>query len=146
MASPIGDTKPTSGDKIAGMSNRSVRPCPCGSRRTLQACCAPLLAGEPAPTAEALMRSRYTAYVLEDEAYLLATWHPTTRPERVKATAGLRWTGLRVVAAGGGPEDREGVVEFVASFRERGRPGELRERSRFLRENGRWYYLDGELG
>jgi SEC-C motif-containing protein len=92
------------------------------------------------------MRSRYSAYVLKNETYLVATWHPSTRPERVDAAAGPRWTGLRIVATtAGGPTDAEGTVEFVASFRERGRPGEMHERSRFVRENGHWFYLDGEV-
>ena len=72
--------------------------CPCGSLLAYAACCGPLLAGEcRAETAEALMRSRYTAYAVADEAYLLRTWHPRTRPERVGLDPGARWTGLDVV-------------------------------------------------
>ena len=92
------------------------------------------------------MRSRYTAYVLGDEAYLLATWHPETRPRSLDlaAEAGPRWLGLTVkrhVATG--PDRAE--VEFVARYRAGGRGHRMHESSRFVREHGRWYYLDGDL-
>ena len=117
--------------------------CPCGHGR-YAACCGPLHAGAPAPNAAALMRSRYSAYVLQDAAYLLATWHPSTRPASLGFEPGLRWLGLEVkrhVPAG----DRA-VVEFVARHRlGGGRAGRLHETSRFVREDGAWRYVDGDL-
>lgn len=99
-----------------------------------------------APTAEALMRSRYTAYVRRDLPYLLRTWHPSTRP----AALGLdhtAWLGLEVIAAdAGGPDDDAGVVTFVASYE--GADGSvetLRETSRFVREDCSWLYVDGDI-
>jgi SEC-C motif-containing protein len=87
------------------------------------------------------MRSRYSAYVRKDTAYLLRSWHPDTRPAALEPEPGLRWTGLEVVdTTGGGLFDAEGVVEFRARYVEHGRPGEMRERSRFLRVDGAWLY------
>lgn len=128
------------------MAKSTAVPCPCGSRRILKACCLPLIEGAPAPTAEALMRSRYTAYALRDPIYIRATWHPSTRPADIALSDTQRWTGLEIRAtAAGGPADDAGDVEFVAHFRERGRPGALHERSRFVREADRWFYVDGDL-
>ncbi len=118
--------------------------CPCGSRLAFADCCAAALAGEPAATPEALMRSRYTAFVVGDASYLLATWHPGTRPERLDLDDALRWRGLEIVAASL-PSPRRGVVEFRARWRERGVAGELHERSRFVEQSGRWWYLDGRI-
>lgn len=122
--------------------------CPCGSGQPYADCCGRFVDARALPaTAQELMRSRYTAYVLGREDYLLATWHPRTRPERLgtEDDAGLRWLGLdiRRVEAGG-PDDREGSVEFVARCKRGGRAQRIHERSRFLREGGRWLYLDGE--
>jgi SEC-C motif-containing protein len=118
-------------------------PCPCGSTRPYRACCAPWHDGAPAPTAEALMRSRYSAFVLELEAYLLATWHPSQRPSNVTFDPGTRWLGLVVrEAQDTGPDTAE--VEFVARYKVGGGSAvRLHERSRFVREDGRWLYLDG---
>jgi SEC-C motif-containing protein len=89
------------------------------------------------------MRSRYTAFALGDNAYLLRTWHRSTRPGDISVN-GPRWTRLRVLATDrGGPGDTEGTVEFRAHFRDRGEPGHLHERSTFVREGGVWYYVDG---
>lgn len=88
------------------------------------------------------MRSRYAAFAVGDEAYLLHSWHPSTRPDRVRFVAGQRWTGLEILAARGGPFDQEGMVEFVASYERDGEERELREVSRFVRHEGRWVYLD----
>ena len=124
-------------------------PCPCGrlgaGRRplALAECCGPWLAGAPAPDAERLMRSRYSAFVLGDESHLLATWHASTRPARAEAEPGARWLGLEV-------RDHRAVdadhaeVEFVARYRLAGRGVRLHERSRFVREGGRWFYLEGD--
>jgi SEC-C motif-containing protein len=125
-------------------------PCPCGRSdargRPLAfgACCGPLLAGAPAPDAEALMRSRYTAYVLGDAAYLLATWHPGTRPAEVAPEPDTRWLGLEVRARRE-IDATHAEVEFVARYRVQGRGGRLHERSRFVREDGRWLYVDGDI-
>jgi len=87
------------------------------------------------------MRSRYAAFVLDDAAYVLRSWHPQTRPASVEPDPQLRWTGLDVVeASGGGLFDAEGIVEFRAHYRDGGRPGEMRERSRFVRHDGQWVY------
>lgn len=91
------------------------------------------------------MRSRYVAFVEGREDYLLATWHSSTRPASVSPDPDRRWLGLDVRATrAGGPNDAEGEVEFVARARVRGRGVRLHERSRFVREDGQWRYLDGE--
>ncbi|WP_209313969.1 YchJ family protein [Blastococcus sp. TF02A-35] len=120
------------------------RRCPCGSGLPYDGCCGPLHAGErAAATAEQLMRSRYSAFAVGDPSYLLATWHPTTRPRDLELDPGTRWTGLQVVStAGGGMLAAEGTVEFVARYVHDGAAGEQRERSRFVREGGAWRYVD----
>jgi SEC-C motif-containing protein len=98
-----------------------------------------------AETAEALMRSRYTAYVVHDEAHLLRTWHPRHRPASLHLDAGTQWTGLEIErTSAGGVEDDRGVVEFRARYVSDDRVGELHEVSRFERRAGRWFYVDGE--
>jgi SEC-C motif domain protein len=94
--------------------------------------------------AEALMRSRYDAFVAADEAWLLATWHPSTRPAEVRFHAGAKWLGLEV-RDHHVTDDDHAEVEFVARYRIAGRAVRLHERSRFVREHGRWYYVDGDL-
>ena len=98
-----------------------------------------------APDAEALMRSRYSAYVLGLSDYVLATWHATTRPtEPPLMQTGVRWLGLQVrrhVVL----DDKHAVVEFVARSKLGGRAQRLHETSRFVREGGRWYYVDGDV-
>jgi SEC-C motif-containing protein len=128
------------------LSKEPPAACPCGSGEAFARCCAPWHRGQPAPTAEALMRSRYSAYVVGDEPYLLATWHPRTRPASVGFEAGTKWLGLTVKSARDNGADAA-EVGFVARYRVGGRPAvRLEERSRFVREEGRWYYLDGEQG
>ncbi len=125
----------------------SFADCPCGSGRPFDACCAPCLRGERLPpSAEALMRSRYSAYVLEDEAYLLATWHPDTRPARLDLgrEPRPRWLGLSV-RAHRELDASHARVEFVARYKVGGRAFRLHEDSRFERVDGRWFYLDGEV-
>lgn len=135
------------------MSVTAEGPCPCGRQdvrgRALAFahCCGAYLADyehRPAPDAESLMRSRYSAFVLEDADYLLATWHPSHRPPELTFEPGLKWLGLevkdhRVVDAA------HAQVEFVARSRRAGRAHRLHERSRFVCEDGRWYYLVGEI-
>ncbi len=90
------------------------------------------------------MRSRYSAFVLGDPGYLLATWHPSTRPRTLELDDGVRWTGLDVLATSGGALlAAEGTVEFRASYVVDGRAGAQHERSRFVRDGGQWRYLDG---
>ncbi|MCC4907564.1 YchJ family protein [Microbacterium sp. cx-59] len=121
--------------------------CPCGSGETYDGCCAPALRGTPPATAEALMRSRYTAFVVGDGAYLRETWHPGTRPDDVDPDPALRWTGLSILGTREGmPGDTRGRVEFRARYRAGRERGELHEDSRFVWQSGRWWYLDGVIG
>lgn len=90
------------------------------------------------------MRSRYTAFAQGDVAHLLRSWHPSTRPAGLELDPGVRWLRLDILARErGGPFDTDGFVEFEAIHREDGRRGVLHERSRFVREDGRWLYVDG---
>ena len=120
--------------------------CPCGSGRALDACCGPFHAGAPAPDAESLMRSRYSAYVLGLEDYLLATWHPATRPAALELDAPPRphWLGL-AVKAHMPLDETHATVEFVARYKINGRAFKLHETSRFEKVDGRWLYVDGEM-
>lgn len=116
--------------------------CPCGTGQVYAACCGPLHAGASAATAEQLMRSRYTAYVLGDAAHLLRTWHPRHRPDPLEVAPDPGWLRLEVLdTSGGGADDEAGEVEFVARHVD----GPLHERSRFVRRAGRWVYLDGVI-
>ena len=120
--------------------------CPCGSGRAYGACCGCWHRGEAAPDAEKLMRSRYVAYVMGLEAYLLATWHPATRPAALDLDAPPRpqWLGLTIKAHV--PLDAtHATVEFIARYRIDGRAYRLHERSRFERIDGRWFYVDGDM-
>ncbi|MBA5221355.1 YchJ family protein [Streptomyces griseoaurantiacus] len=125
------------------MADRSGRPCPCGSGETYAGCCGRYVSGAAAaPTAEALMRSRYSAFVAGEEAYLLRTWHPRTRPPRVELDPRTRWTGLEVLGTTGGSAfHATATVAFRASYR----GGSLHERSRFERVDGAWAYVDGDF-
>lgn len=120
--------------------------CPCGSGRTLEACCERWHAGAPAPDAENLMRSRYSAFVLGLEAYLLATWLPDTRPAGLELDAPPRpqWQGL-AIKAHTPLDDSHATVEFVARYKLNGRAFKLHETSRFERVDGRWLYVDGGI-
>lgn len=93
------------------------------------------------------MRSRYTAFVVGDARYLVESWHPGTRPGDLELDATVRWTGLEILdTQGGTPGDRRGQVEFRARYRVGRESGELHERSRFVRQSERWWYLDGVVG
>ncbi len=133
--------------------------CPCGGP-SYAACCGRYIDGAAiAPTAEALMRSRYTAYTLRKEAYLRATWHASTRPADaiVSDDETLRWLGLEVKSAlrlrqrkaESDTDINSDSVEFVARYKTGGRAHRLHEVSRFLREPSdggmRWFYLDGSF-
>lgn len=118
--------------------------CPCGSLLPYEECCGVLHSGEPAPTVEALMRSRFAAFALGRDDYLLASWHPSTRPAALDLDPDVVWRRLQIVdTVAGGPDDDEGIVEFRASYRDAEGAGLLHERSRFVRVDGRWVYLDG---
>jgi SEC-C motif-containing protein len=124
--------------------------CPCGRLSATKAllladCCGRYLrdySSLPAPDAESLMRSRYSAFVLGDAAYLLATWHLDTRPQELQFDAHARWLGLEVRRHQSSGDQAE--VEFVARFKTAGAATRLHEISRFVRQDGRWFYLDGE--
>ena len=139
-------------------------PCPCGrlapagpgggkgkSAATLPyaRCCGryigtPGADAPPAPDAESLMRSRYTAFVCERADYLQGTWHASTRPAALDFETGAKWLGLDVRRHS--PTDADhAVVEFVARYRVGGRAVRLHETSRFVREGGRWFYVDGDI-
>ena len=125
---------------MSPLSYPAFKPCPCGSGTPYAGCCAPRLSGQtPAETPESLMRSRYTAYALQDAAYLLATWHARTRPASLRL-GHTEWLGLTVRRAVGD------TVSFTARFQESGQRHALRERSTFVQEDGRWFYLDGVEG
>ena len=139
-------------------------PCPCGrlapagpggskgkstTPLAFARCCgrylaAPGLEASAAPDAESLMRSRYTAFVCEQADYLQATWHASTRPADLDFEPGARWLGLQVRSHRATGEDRA-EVEFVARYRVGGRAVRLHETSRFVREGGRWLYVDGDI-
>jgi len=123
--------------------------CACGSGMAYGACCGRYIdAGLQPETAEQLMRSRYSAYVLVREDYLLRTWHVSTRPDtlNLESTRSGKWLGLRILRTeGGGRQDREGVVEFVARYKPPGQAERLHEVSRFVREDGQWLYVNGDI-
>ncbi|WP_432058366.1 YchJ family protein [Streptomyces sp. bgisy022] len=121
----------------------ATRSCPCGLPETYEACCGRLHSGAAtAPTAERLMRSRYCAFVLRDTGYLLRTWHPRTRPDRLDLDPAMRWTGLEILdTTDGSAFHTTGTVTFRASYR----GGALHEHSRFERVAGAWVYVDGDF-
>ncbi|MEU4807667.1 YchJ family metal-binding protein [Nocardia fluminea] len=122
-----------------------VRACPCRRGEPFDGCCGPILAGDKAaPTAETLMRSRYTAYVVGDVDYLLRSWHPDTRPTELVLDPDQRWLFLEIVGTQrGGPFDDNGTVEFIAHYRLDGIRDTMHELSTFVRVDGAWVYLDG---
>ena len=130
---------------------KTAKLCPCGRGLPYDECCGPAHQGHAPATAEALMRSRYSAFALDDDAYVLSSWHPKTRPARIEPDSRLRWVGLDILeASGGGLFDAEGVVEFRAHYRDHGKAGDMVERSRFVRHDGQWAYwgpilTDGSL-
>lgn len=126
-----------------GKSQPQPTACPCGTGQPYDECCGRWHRGQgAAPTAEQLMRSRFSAFALGDTAYLLRTWHPSTRPRGLDLTGGPRYTRLEVLATDRGSLfDTEGTVLFRAHYRDGGRPGVLEEHSRFVRESGQWVYV-----
>ncbi|HHH38070.1 MAG TPA: YchJ family protein [Sedimenticola sp.] len=126
--------------------------CPCGSQLAYDECCRPLLAGErQAETPEALMRSRYCAFVERAYDYLAGSLHPAHRADYDAAATrrwaeNAEWLGLEILSTeGGGPTQQEGTVEFIALYKEQGLVKRHHEQSRFQRVDGRWYFVDGEV-
>jgi SEC-C motif-containing protein len=121
--------------------------CPCGSGKAFDSCCGPILAGAPAPTAEALMRSRYTAYVKRDYAHLERSLSAEQRKdysvdEAKKWAESSEWLGLTILnTEKGGTEDEHGLVEFSARFRTEGQEHEHVETAIFGREESKWVYV-----
>ncbi|WP_432472417.1 YchJ family protein [Amphritea sp. HPY] len=132
--------------------NDTTMTCPCGSNKPFSFCCEPAIEGhKPAKTAEALMRSRYTAFALGAVDYIINTTAEENRnpedaeiiAEQVQATT---WVGLRILdSVAGTASDNTGIVEFSARFEAEDQNGELHERSNFRKENDRWYYVDGQI-
>ena len=112
------------------------QPCPCGSSHTFQQCCDLIIQSDSATSPEILMRSRYTAYVTHQRAYLLQSWHSTTRPASLTFYP-IQWQGLTII------RNNQHTVEFSAIFQEGNQHKTLHEVSHFLKENGHWRYLDG---
>lgn len=124
--------------------------CPCGSGAAYDACCGPIIEGtQQATTAEALMRSRFTAFARGDIGHITRTYAEEKRAEAIpsageRRSSEVEWIGLEVLeTVAGGPEDNVGIVEFAAHYRRDGAPGVHRERSNFRRDDGRWVYVDG---
>lgn len=122
--------------------------CPCQSDKSYAECCEPYHLGEQhAATAEILMRSRYSAYVLQKANYLHRSWSAQTRPTKqsLKKADPMVWLGLEIIRTEkGGPLDNEGVVEFSARYQDGDEPAQLHETSQFTREHGRWVYVEGD--
>ncbi|MGW0699734.1 YchJ family protein [Streptomyces sp. NPDC002867] len=123
----------------------AASPCPCGLPATYAECCGRFHSGEEtAPTAELLMRSRYSAFAAHDAKYLLRTWHSSTRPRHLEIDPGMQWSSLEITnVTEGSAFHTEGTVTFRARYRHHGKRGELHERSNFARQNGAWVYVDG---
>jgi SEC-C motif domain protein len=123
----------------------TIARCPCLSGQTYDECCGRLHRGDvPASSAEALMRSRFSAFAVGDAGYLRRTWHPTTCPQVLTLDDDVRWYRLDILATSGGGElDTAATVEFRAFFRAPGGAGSQHEVSRFVRAGGQWFYLDG---
>lgn len=122
-------------------------PCPCGSGYDYARCCGRYIETDELPEhPEQLMRSRYTAYVFNNTEYLQTTWHKHTRREQIQLDSGIDWVSLEIIDRQGNQLDNnEGWVEFVAKFKNNDCLQSLHERSRFLREDGRWFYVDGHI-
>ncbi|MFI2287911.1 YchJ family protein [Streptomyces niveus] len=129
----------------APRASRDASPCLCGLPASYGECCGRFHATTAAaPTAERLMRSRYSAFAVGNEPYLLSSWHPATRPTRVDLDPAMRWAGLEILATTEGSAfHTTGTVTFRARYTRRGEEGALHERSRFERHEGAWVYVDG---
>ena len=121
--------------------------CPCGSDNDYAHCCSHYIDTDELPKhPEQLMRSRYTAYVLNNTEYLKKTWHELTRPNQLQLDSDANWLSLTIIDHQNNPQDdNEGWVEFVARYKNNAGVQSLHERSRFLRENNQWFYIDGHI-
>ncbi len=118
--------------------------CVCGSKKAADSCCLPYIKGLQQPaTAEQLMRSRYSAFVMAEESYLLDSWHVSTRPASLDLPQSTKWLGLKVLKAGK-QKNNTAEVEFIARFNDVTGPGQLHELSHFVRDGKTWFYVDGE--
>jgi SEC-C motif domain protein len=121
-------------------------PCLCGSGIEYNQCCGLYHSGDKLPaTAEKLMRSRFTAYALDNTDYILATWDAAVQPEKVDfSEEKLAWQRLEIIDTKKGDiKDNKGIVEFKAFYLNNGEDYMLHEISRFAKANGRWFYVDG---
>ena len=121
--------------------------CPCSSGQRYDACCGPYHQGKRAYTAEQLMRSRYSAYAINNETYLLETWHPSTRPQALNLAQqkSIKWIGLKILKHLVDADiPTRASVEFIARFKENGKAQKMHELSEFVYEIERWFYLDGK--
>lgn len=118
--------------------------CPCGSGKSYDLCCGLFLSGELPGTAEQLMRSRYTAFTQNNEAYLLQSWHRNTRPQNLNLVdqKNIKWVGLKILRHEA--DDSRATVEFIARYKVNGKAEKIHESSRFVKEQGQWFYLDGD--
>jgi SEC-C motif-containing protein len=119
------------------------QPCPCGSTHIFSKCCGPFLTYQDKPkTAEQLMRSRYCAFVTENEAYLLFTWQPSKRPKKIDFDQNTKWLGLKIKkCTAGTAADTKGWVEFVARFKIAGKAERIEELSYFIKDGQQWLYV-----
>lgn len=124
--------------------------CPCGSKKAFRDCCDPYIQELNAPTAEKLMRSRYTAFVVKNIDYLIESLHPKARQDVDKSSIQAwaedsQWLGLQIVNTQKGQEtDTDGTVEFIASYKKDGQIINHHEKSTFKKEKGRWWFIDGK--
>lgn len=116
--------------------------CPCGSEKNYRDCCEPLHHGQAAPSAEALMRSRFSAFALQLESYLLSSWHPLTRPTSIQLEPDTHWKRLELIQANN--DQQQGKVHFKAYYQEQGQWHLLEETSKFIFENNHWFYHSGD--
>ena len=122
---------------------QSQDPCPCTSGKPYKSCCQPLHLGEAAATPEALMRSRYSAYVLRLEDYLKHSWHPTTCPAQLNLDSMPKWDRLKIISSQ--QQDDQGQVHFKAFYRSSQGMQNMEEVSEFVLFEGRWVYLTGQV-
>ena len=118
--------------------------CPCGTGKSYADCCQIIHQGTAAKTAEALMRSRYTAFVLSLKDYLVSSWHPSTCPsyDDLRMDERANWLGLKIISTHKGMEgDKTGIVEFVARYKINGKATRIKEASEFIFQNGHWLYV-----
>ncbi len=122
--------------------------CPCGLKKLYENCCGSFHSGKENPlTAESLMRSRYSAFVFKNEQYLFQTWHKSNRPKALNlANQNVNWTGLKVLSVEAGADnDYKGKVEFIAEFKISDKSGKLHEISNFIKEDSKWFYVNGKI-